>query len=312
MRDWSASSRQVDRRPSHTAVKIARGLVFLGEDPVKAKLLPPGAAQTTSHLLLEAGLLKPWMVSLYGHPWFQRLVSFFERATINGQMTGSALRKRFVDDETRAGIADGATQVLVVGSGLDTLCERLAPEFPDVTFVEVDRPATANLKRRAIADMGANRPNLHILDIDLASAALAEALAAVLEWDRGARSVVVAEGVLMYIHEAEVVTFLNSIRSGCGAGTRLVFTYLAIDRKGRPHVGRLSGLMRLTLRVIGEPLHWGTNPEHLEGFLEEHGFRVLSPRDRYDLRRRYLEPAGLGDMTEWGVEFLSVAEVTPA
>ena len=301
-----------DRRPSHTAVKVARGLVFLGEDPVKAKLLPPGAAESTSRLVLEAGLLKPWMISLYRHPWFHRFVAFIERTTMKGQMTGSALRKRFVDDETRAGLTDGATQVLVVGAGFDTLCERLAAEFPRVTFVEVDRPATANLKRRAVAGMGGNQPNLHILDVDLTSATLAEALAAVPEWDRGARSVVVAEGVLMYIHEAEVATFLGSIRSECGAGTRLVFTYLGIDGKGRPHVGRLSGLMRLALRVSGEPLHWGTNPHELEGFLEGHGFQVLPPTDRHDLRRRYLEPVGLGDMTEWGVEFLSVAEITPA
>ena len=302
---------QPDRRPSHTAAKIARGLVFLGEDPVKAELLPAGAADLTMRLTLEAGLLKPWMLSLYRSSWFHRLVGVVERATMKGQLTGSALRKRFVDDETRAAIADGATQVLVVGSGFDTLCERLAPEYPAVTFVEVDRPATANLKRSAVSGIGAARANLHILDVDLGSASLAEGLAAVPEWDRGACSVVLAEGVLMYIREAEVVTFLASIRSECGAGTRLVFTYVGTDGRGRPHLGRLSGVMRLALSMIGEPMRWSMDPDHLEGFLRENQFRVLSPPERHDLRLRYLEPAGLGEMTEWGAEYLSVAEVMP-
>ncbi len=58
-------------RPSFTATKIARGIVFVTEDPRVRELLPPGTVELNSKLLTEAQLIKPWMVELYRKPWFR-------------------------------------------------------------------------------------------------------------------------------------------------------------------------------------------------------------------------------------------------
>jgi O-methyltransferase involved in polyketide biosynthesis len=41
------------------------------------------------------------------------------------------LRKRWIESRVRARIAAGASQVVVLGAGLDTLGVRLASELPD-------------------------------------------------------------------------------------------------------------------------------------------------------------------------------------
>ena len=55
-------------RPSLTAIKIARGIVFVAEDPRVRELLPPGTVELNSKLLTEAQLIKPRMVALYRKP----------------------------------------------------------------------------------------------------------------------------------------------------------------------------------------------------------------------------------------------------
>jgi hypothetical protein len=47
-------------------------------------------------------------------------------------------------------------------------------------------------------------------------------------------------------------------------------------------------------RLSGEPFLWGVRDGELEPFLAAHGLELEGPLDRYDLRRRYLEPAGIG------------------
>ena len=127
-------------RPSLTAIKIARGVVFVAEDPRVRELLLPGTVELSSKLLLEARLTKPWMLGLYRKPWFRSFSHWAERHTMPGQMMTLPIRKRFMDDEARRAIEDGARQLLVVGAGLDTLALRIAERFPDVQCFEIDHP----------------------------------------------------------------------------------------------------------------------------------------------------------------------------
>ncbi len=71
-----------------------------------------------------------------------------------GQFEAFAHRKAFCERQVRDGIGAGATQILVLGAGYDTMGWRLAPEFFGVNFFEIDHPATACLKARGIKAMG--------------------------------------------------------------------------------------------------------------------------------------------------------------
>ncbi|MFH1723902.1 MAG: SAM-dependent methyltransferase [Elusimicrobiota bacterium] len=305
MLTWKASMRA--NRLSHTAVKIAKGMVYLGRDPETARFLPRGAAECSEKLLTHAGLMKSWEKSLYRAPWFRGFMGFMERRMMHGPLIFS-LRKRFIEDETRDAISKGATQVLSVGAGLDTLCVRLSAEFPEVTFVEADHPATHAVKRPAVEAMGATRANLHMLGVDLASTTLRAALSPSGLWKTDARGVIVAEGVLMYLQEAAVSSLLEDARHSVGAGSRLLFTYLKKDAAGRIRVGRLGFLMRASLRVIGEALNWGVRDrDELRKLLELRGWRLDRDAERCDLGRRYLispEPR----ISTREIEFMGMAE----
>lgn len=294
-------------RVSRTAVKIGNGLVAIAQNPRMAPVLPKGAAETSERLMTRTGLLKPWELSLYRKQWFRNFLSFMERHTLPGGSLSIAVRKRFFDDEARAAIKAGVTQVLVVGAGFDTLAVRLASELPEVFFVEIDHPPTHEVKRRGVEALGACRSNLHLLGVDLTSTSLEDALASLDGWQSNALSAVLAEGVLMYLEESAVSSFLDSVHRITSKESRLIFTTLSCDDKNRVWAGKLSFLMRVSLRLMGEPWLWGIREQELGNLLERHSCRLESLPADEELRRRYLVPAGLGDEPLGNVERLAIA-----
>ena len=281
------------KRSSMTAAKVARGMVFLANDPVHRKLMPEGAADSVKRLCLAAGVLKPWMCRLFANRWYQRLTAGLLERFWPGELMRLTLRKRFVDDEVRVAIGEGASQILIVGAGFDTLGLRVAEAFPLVRVVEVDLPATAQRRRKAIEKLGGSPDNHHVVGIDLSKRSLSEVLHRATGWQDDAPSMTVAEGVVMYLEEDAVSAFLRQIRDNTGVGSKLVFSYLLADDKGRPHMGRWSGLTRASLKLVGEPLRWAAYQSELPEFLDAAGFGLLTPPDGLDLRQRYLTPLGI-------------------
>ena len=295
-------------KPSMTARKVASDFLFVVEDPETAKLAPPGSVAATYELLGAAGMLKPWMVSLIKAPWYQRFGRGLERSILHGQMLHLVLRKRFLDDEVREAIAAGATQVLVVGGGYDTLCLRLAAEFPEVTFLELDHPPTHQSKAKAVQAIGASRTNLHLQGVDLSERSLRELLEEAECWAGDARSVVVAEGVLMYLSEQDVVAFLAAVRSSVASGSRVLATYIYQEGLSQASLGWLGGILKGFLKLVGEPFRWGVGAEGIEPFLGSHGFQVLGDFRRFDLKQRYVDPAGHADWVVARLEGVVAAE----
>jgi len=292
---------------SRNALKVSRALLFAADDSRRAGLLPPDSAKTTEALLRAAGMLDDWQVRVYRSSRLRRLRSWSEDKLLPGATTHLALRKRVMDDETRSAIEAGATQVLVVGAGFDTLGLRLARRYPSVRFVEIDHPATQSLKRHAIAQIGPP-DNLVLHPADLAETSLPEA-AEELGWDRDQRAVVTTEGVLRHIAEPDVADFLRGVSEVMGPGSRLLGTYLLPDAQGRPQAGRLAGLGRASRRAIGEPMQWAVTREDLASLLTEIGFQMRDEPGHVDLRLRYLVPLGLDELPLATVEQILIADL---
>ena len=292
-------------QPSQTAIKIARLTVWLGSRPDQRELLPPDAASTTRALLRAGGYMKPWHERVYGSRTFGTVARATERWMAPGQATGLALRKRFMDDETRAAVADGATQVLVVGAGFDTLASRLARELHHVSFFELDHPATQGAKRACLDSLAGNPEELHLVPVDLTHRSLASVLDELPRWDPHASTMTIAEGLLMYLTEPEVSALFEAVREHTPRGSRLAFSYFPGDARGKPDIPAATGLLRASLHLLGEPWRWAV-PD-LDAFLRARGYRVLDPVARQDPRERYLEPRGRGH-EPWGIERFAVAE----
>jgi len=302
-------------RPSRTAVQVSRVVVLLAHEERYAALLPPGLAEAVRGLLMAAGALKERHLRLFRAGWYQRFAHWSEKLAEPGHYLHHGLRKRWVEDETVAALEAGAGQVLVMGAGMDTLALRLAPRFPEVAFVELDHPASQRAKRRAIeraaGEIGGVPANLRFLAADLAAGVpLDETLAASEAWRPTVRSVVVAEGLLMYLEEPAVRAVFEALHRVTGPGSRVFFTYVRRWSEGRLDLGKRSRLLSGVMKIAGEPILWGIVEDDLPGFLAGVGFRLAGDRERFDLRARYLEPAGLGDEPLGTLEGVAVAETS--
>ena len=252
-------------QPSQTARKVALNVVSLGAKDGMDAVLPPGIVDATTELLVASGVVS------------QRAIKFARSQTavdiylafdwmMPGQFEAFAYRKAFCERQVREGIKVGARQVLVLGAGYDTLGWRLAPEFSDVNFFEIDHPATAHLKAKGIEVMG-RRANLHLIAEDLSQRRLSDVLQANATWDSTAPAVIVAEGLLMYLPPDAVATLFKQCAAVTGPGSRIAFTYIGQDSHGRPDVGPWTSLFLWILEVMGEPWLWTIHPNQLGPFL---------------------------------------------
>ncbi len=279
-------------KPSRTAYKVALSIITLGAKPGMDRILPPGIVQATEQLLLASGLARVRTLR-WSHS--QRMVSVYEAFDwlLPGQFAAFAHRKAFCERRVRIGIDSGATQILVLGAGYDTLGWRLAPQYSTVNFFEIDHPATARLKAKGIDAMG-QRDNLFLIAEDLGKRLLLDVLKGNASWEQGGRTVIVAEGLVMYLSPEAVRELFSQCAAVTGAGSRIVFTYIPCGAADRPDVGPWSGLMLWLQKLIGEPWIWSIRPEELGPFLEELGWTI--------------DPTLTGETGKHGVELYVVAK----
>lgn len=257
-------------KPSRTAYKVALNVITLGSKPGMDLILPPGIVEATERVLLASGAAtervirwshSPRMVALY--EWFDWLLP--------GQFEAFAHRKAFCEGQARVGIAAGASQVLVLGAGYDMMAWMLASEFPDVEFFEIDHPATADLKAKGVAEIG-KPDNLTLISEDLGEQNLVDVMQSNTVWAQSKQTVVIAEGLLMYLPSAAVKELFRRFETVTGPNSRIAFTYIPTGEDGRPDAGPYTGFMLWRLKVSGEPWLWSIRPEELASFLKGLGW----------------------------------------
>ena len=278
-------------KPSKTAYKVALGIVTLGSKPGMDRFLPPGIVPATEKLLVASGAAGTRIIRWSRTPQMVYIYEAFDWM-MPGQFEAFAHRKAFCEGTVKDGIGEGATQILVLGAGYDTMAWRLAPEFPGVNFFEIDHPATARLKARGIIAMG-QRDNLYLISEDLGERKLVDVLKNNKSWNQSAKTIIVAEGLLMYLSAEAVRDLFCQCALLTGVGSRIAFTYIPTAADGRPDVGPWTGLMLCLMKLIGEPFTWSIRPEELDRFLEELGWINA--------------PTLAGTTYKHGIEFYAVA-----
>jgi len=255
------------------------------------EILPAGIVDATSELLLASGAVGETAIRFARS---RRAVSIYEWFDWMGpgQFEAYAHRKAFCECQAREGIDSGVGQILVLGAGYDTLGWRLAPQFPEVNFFEIDHPATSRLKAKGIGAMG-KRNNLILIAEDLGKQHLQDVLKANVLWNYGAPAVIIAEGLVMYLPHDAVHDMFCQCAALTGAGSRACFSYIPMGADGQPYVGRFTGLMLWLMKIVGEPLLWSIRPEELGPFLKNSGWTDVSATE--------------GLTGKHGVEFFAVA-----
>ncbi|WP_434041848.1 MULTISPECIES: class I SAM-dependent methyltransferase [Sorangium] len=282
------------QRPSLTASLVAALRALYTEmpepyrvapDPLAARLVPWPLALPARALARAAGV-----------PAAARAVHHGLGRALFGLSYHVALRTRAIDDALRDAVAQGASQLVVLGAGLDSRAMRL-PELAGVQVFEVDHPATQRYKVERLASLarpggGAAAPELkagglaHVgvdferdrLDEALLSAGFRPAEPAFWIW----------EGVIPYLTREAVEGTLRLTAALSAPGSRIALTYgIFPDDPVPPWKQRL---MRGAFRSLREPIRAPLTRGAMHELLARAGFRVLSDESAVDWAARYWPP----------------------
>lgn len=200
-------------------------------------------------------------------------------------------RTKHIDKLLREAAENGATQVVVLGAGLDSRAYRFEKDYPKVTFIEVDHPTTSAYKQMLVKKIvGQTPPNVVFAPIDLNEQNIADILTNN-GYDQKQITFFIWEGVTFFLTEAGVDQTLQFIATKSAPGSAVVFDYLpkaAIQGQGEKY--RQIRRMSFRMRLAGEPLLSGfpEDSKTTEKYINDHGFKVVSDIGPQDLTKKYL------------------------
>jgi methyltransferase (TIGR00027 family) len=234
-------------------------------------------------------------------------------AEVVGNVRMMTVRTRFIDEALQRAVAGGATQVVILGAGLDSHAYRFRELLAPVKVFEVDRAATQALKRQRVDEtLGGPPPNLTYAPIDFGHDDLAQALARH-GHDSSQRTFFIMEGLTMYLPEEALRATLGFV-AGHPPGSSVVFDFLyrpmieklamikttEVPAAAKPFVGRFLNLIRDEPWLTGLPV--GGEREYLGSLGLE--LREVLPIGGAESVKRYLTRA---NGTQLGAEAIAAA-----
>lgn len=181
-------------------------------------------------------------------------------------------RKLWIETRLLKRMNFAVEQVIVLGAGFDTLALRLAPKYPDAVFIEIDLPNTQEIKRSVLSRINYPIPaNCRFVQADLSQTTLQTALAGCDRFVPDKNTVVILEGVLMYLGEAAVQTLFADLHELLRGRLSIIFGATV-----RPDtLGNWS--LRLADRLLGrrqEGTKWFCPSKDMPEFLSRLGYRL--------------------------------------
>lgn len=293
------------RHLSRTCILTAAARAFGARDPDPAVRNPDFLAQKL--------LLREDISLIADHPlgraFYGDYAAGVDQFAVLGTVWMMLIRTRFIDEFLRDEIANGTTQIAILGAGLDTRAQRFRDLLQSVKILEADALPTQRHKRERIeAAIGEPPPNLTYCPVDFLSGDIAATLSAA-GFSASARTLFVLEGVSMYMSEDAVSRLLKQVASFGGDGSSLV-----LDYAGSTALSPAEDRYRATLDLMkdwGEPWMCGVPSERAEDFFREQGFTSVDayPINHPDLIKRYASHAD-GRVYGWAV-FKKLAEHAP-
>ena len=218
--------------------------------------------------------------------WLKRLASAEEQIR-SGRETATfafarvsadlmALRTSTIDASLRAAIARGITQIVILGAGLDGRAWRMT-ELAALHVFEVDHPATQAFKRQHLAALPQSIASVTFVPIDFEHESLDAALARA-GHDDAQPTCWIWEGVVMYLSPEVVRSTLATIAGRSARGSTLIVNY---------HTSMQRWLVRLILRMLGEPVKSKWSPEEISEALRAVRFGVIEDSGIEDWAKRF-------------------------
>jgi methyltransferase (TIGR00027 family) len=217
-----------------------------------------------------------------------------------------AARSRYAEDELASAVAQGVTQYVVLGAGLDTFAYR--NPHPGLRVFEVDHPDTQAWKREQLQTAGIPIPSfLTFVPVDFEKQTL-EAGLTHSGFNPNAPAFFSWLGVTPYLTREACMTTLSLIAK-LPARSGVVFDF-GID-PALLNAGQRQALDALSERVAryGEPFQLFFNPTKLQDELKTLGFHRTEFLQGKQINERYFKDRADGLLVRGGLGHLMAAWV---
>jgi methyltransferase (TIGR00027 family) len=256
------------------------------------------------------GLVRPGLralVDLLSIPGIGAAFLAMHERRLPGVLGNLLCRTRYIDDQLLAALSEGFTQIVILGSGLDSRAYRI-PGIQSARVFEIDRPPVHVWKIERIQRLLGSCPD-HVTRV--ACDLLIDNLADIMEaagLQHGLRTFFIWEGVSQYL-TAGAVDAVVRFAADAERGSRIVFTYIDRDVVNSPstHSAEDRRVVSFVTKA-GESWKFGFDPVELPNYLDSHGLRMLEHLGASEYRKMFLEPFDRS-MSLYEKEFVVVADV---
>jgi methyltransferase (TIGR00027 family) len=198
-------------------------------------------------------------------------------------------RVRYFDDFVRASVDKGIRQLVILGAGYDTRAYRIENLKRDVRVFEVDHPDTQKVKMQKIREIFGSLPkNVTFVPLDFERENLGKLLAVDL-FDRSKKTLVLLEGLAMYIPLASVTSTLDFIVKNFGKGSLVLFDNYPRSLVEGTDTGEIAANIREFTRCAGEPLQFGMPDSETARFMADRGYTNIREVTSREYRRLYFQ-----------------------
>lgn len=200
--------------------------------------------------------------------------------------TPLVVRSRLSEDTILAAIARGATQVVVLGAGLDTFAYRRPAAAASARVFEVDHPATQAWKRTCLDEAGIAVPeSVRFVAVDLEREPLPAALHAA-GFDATQPTAFSWLGVVVYLPKDVVMETLRTLRELGAPGSVVVFDYVNAPGPFSLHRRVVLAWLRRRFAKMGEPWRSFYDGTELAGELRAMGYLAVEDLQPADILRQ--------------------------
>ena len=263
-------------------------MVFLSLDPGLNHLVPEEIDKISNRFLETRILNEKEFIKISKNKFFHNLIWLIERLLLPGIILHYVLRKRYIEEAVFNIMQKGeVSQIVILAAGFDSLAYRLSKKFSQVHFIEVDHPATQEIKKQVLKEIGLESSNVFFLSIDFFKDKLEAKLLATEYFNPRLDTLFIAEGITMYLDEDQIAQLFNFVSSH-PSPTQFIFTFMERQKDGTIDFKRTHSLVNLWLNLKREKFKWGISQEGIPNFLKNNKFSLEELASSNTLRTKYI------------------------
>lgn len=199
-------------------------------------------------------------------------------------------RKGWIENQVLTEALNGAKQLVVVGSGLDTLAYRihthLACEGKEAPKIfEMDRAAILAAKAGIMQHYCGKLPRHQYLPLSAGNTSLIKLLLQA-GLDPGEPTIILAELSMEYMHATERANVMRLFHFLLHPASRFIFSAVSARATLEEEPARL---WKEAAEKRGEPIRWEVDPKSLRAFLLAEGLIAVDLLNERRMRRHYLQ-----------------------